>query len=113
MNLFNSAATDSAYSRWQDPRSQHDIDACESCHESGNHEDGMLFWKEKCVPCAVELVKKASNVVLELIFKPEDIELALYWAKRKGYDYNGEKVEHLLHDAMLDGAVQPTKWTAL
>ncbi len=113
MNLFNSASTNSAYDRWQNPRDQHDVDACESCHESGNHEDNMLFWKENCVPCAVELVKKASNVVLELVFKPEDIERALFWAKSKGYKYENERVEHLLHDAMLAGAIEPTKWAAL
>ena len=113
MGLFDNTGTNAAYDRYLNPPDVHELDACANCHEAGDHENRILVWKETCELCEQDIAKKLSNVVMEFVFKPADIERALFWAKSKGHDYSGEKVEHLIHDAMLAGAIHAEKWGAL
>lgn len=96
---------------WEIPEEEHETDECDVCHDNGEHEDRILAWKDSCDLCKKEIAKKATNVVMEFKFEPKDVDTALSWAKSKGYSY--EDVGHLIHDAMLDGAIQTDRWASL
>src|SRR6185295_19988144 len=105
MSLFPSNGADAAYDRWMEPK-VHDVDHCRGCHESGEHEK-ILYWYKECRQCNLLALDRVRFAAYELSHTMDDLATAEDWAKANKYTY--DSIGDLLWDAREAGVIREQK----